>query len=73
MDTSMSQEQFQEIIRHLNVMDGRLDAVDRRLEHVETNMVSKSDVFQSVLTVQAFTAAVIVGVIVTLNSLGLFG
>lgn len=66
MDTSMSQEQFQEIIQ-------RLETVDRRLEHVETNMVSKSDVFQSVLTVQAFTAAVIVGVIVTLNSLGLFG
>jgi len=62
----MSQEQFNTII-------ARLDASDARLKNVEDNMVKKSDVFQSVLTVQGFTFAVIVGMVVVLNALGAFG
>tara|TARA_R110002073_G_scaffold191995_1_gene350778 strand:- start:47 stop:235 length:189 start_codon:yes stop_codon:yes gene_type:complete len=62
----MSQEQFNTII-------ARLDASDARLKNVEGNMVKKSDVFQSVLTVQGFTFAVIVGMVVVLNALGAFG
>lgn len=66
MSENMSQEQFNTII-------SRLDAADARLKNVEGNMVRKSDVFQSVLTVQGFTFAVIVGLIVILNAFGLFG
>ena len=66
MSENMSQEQ-------LNTNSSRLDAADARLKNVEGNMVRKSDVFQSVLTVQGFTFAVIVGLIVILNAFGLFG
>lgn len=66
MSDQMSQEQFNTII-------ARLDASDARLKNVEDNMVKKSDVFQSVLTVQGFTFAVIVGMVVVLNALGAFG
>ena len=66
MSDPMSQEQFNTII-------ARLDASDARLKNVEDNMVKKSDVFQSVLTVQGFTFAVIVGMVVVLNALGAFG
>ncbi|WP_288959599.1 hypothetical protein [uncultured Sulfitobacter sp.] len=65
MSENMSQEQFNTII-------SRLDAADARLKNVEGNMVRKSDVFQSVLTVQGFTFAVIVGLIVILNAFGMF-
>ena len=44
-----------------------------RLDHIESNMVKKSDVFQSVLTVQGFMFAIVVGVVVVLNSLVGFG
>ena len=49
------------------------DTLMKRLDHIESNMVRKSDVFQSVLTVQGFTFAIVVGVIVVLNSLVGFG
>ena len=62
----MTAEQFQQII-------SRLDAMDHRLENVEGNMVRKSDVFQSVLTVQGFTFAIVIGVIVALNAIVGFG
>ncbi len=65
MSENMSQEQFNTII-------SRLDAADARLKNVEGHMVRKSDVFQSVLTVQGFTFAVIVGLIVILNAFGMF-
>ncbi|MBE0455365.1 MAG: hypothetical protein IBX58_17050 [Roseovarius sp.] len=65
-DTNMTNEQFQQIIQ-------RLERMDQRIGHVEDNMVRKSDVFQSVLTVQAFTAAAIVGTVVVLNAIGAFG
>lgn len=54
MSEPMNQQQF--------------DAIIKRLEQIEENMVRKSDVFQSVLTVQGFTFAIIVGVIVVLNA-----
>lgn len=66
MSDHMSKEQFDTII-------ARLEAADARLKNVEGNMVKKSDVFQSVLTVQGFTFAVIVGMVVILNALGAFG
>lgn len=62
----MTAEQFQQII-------SRLDSMDHRLENVEGNMVRKSDVFQSVLTVQGFTFAIVIGVIVALNAIVGFG
>ena len=64
--SDMTAEQFQQII-------SRLDAMDHRLENVEGNMVRKSDVFQSVLTVQGFTFAIVIGVIVALNAIVGFG
>lgn len=66
MSDNMTAEQFQQII-------SRLDAMDHRLENVEGNMVRKSDVFQSVLTVQGFTFAIVIGVIVALNAIVGFG
>jgi len=72
----MSQEQFNTIIARLDASDARLKNVEGnmvRLQNVEGNMVKKSDVFQSVLTVQGFTFAVIVGMVVILNALGAFG
>lgn len=51
----------------------QFDTLMKRLDHIESNMVRKSDVFQSVLTVQGFTFAIVVGVIVVLNSLVGFG
>ena len=53
--------------------DAQFEQIMQRFKNIEDNMVRKSDVFQSVLTVQAFTAAIIVGCIVVLNSLGAFG
>lgn len=51
-----------------NMSETQFDTLMKRLDHIESNMVRKSDVFQSVLTVQGFTFAIIVGVIVVLNS-----
>ena len=51
-----------------NMSETQFDTLMKRLDHIESNMVRKSDVFQSVLTVQGFTCAIIVGVIVVLNS-----
>ena len=62
MDNQMTQDQFQQVMN-------RLDSLDARLKNVEDNMVRKSDVFQSVLTVQGFTIAIIVGAVVVLNAL----
>ena len=80
MSENMTDTQFQTIMdrfdtmdHRLDKMDGRLDMVDSRLDHVEQTMVTKSDVFQSVFTVQAFTAAAIVGTVVVLNAVGAFG
>lgn len=56
-----------------NMTETQFDTLMKRLDHIESNMVRKSDVFQSVLTVQGFTFAIIVGVIVVLNSLVGFG
>ena len=44
MSEQMSNEQFQQLMT--------------RLDHIEGNMVKKSDVFQSVLTVQGFMFAI---------------
>lgn len=51
-----------------NMTETQFDTLMKRLDHIESNMVRKSDVFQSVLTVQGFTFAIVVGVIVVLNS-----
>ena len=59
MSEQMSNEQFQQLMT--------------RLDHIEGNMVKKSDVFQSVLTVQGFMFAIVVGVVVVLNTLIGFG
>ncbi|MCV6826071.1 MULTISPECIES: hypothetical protein [Halocynthiibacter] len=56
-----------------NMTETQFDTLMKRLDHIESNMVRKSDVFQSVLTVQGFTFAIVVGVIVVLNSLVGFG
>jgi len=56
-----------------NMTETQFDTLMKRLDHIESNMVRKSDVFQSVLTVQGFTFAIVVGVIVVLNSLIGFG
>ena len=73
MSKEMTADQFEQIMARLERIDAQMDRLDTRLEHVEDNMVRKSDVFQAVLTVQAFTAAIIVGCIVVLNALGAFG
>ncbi|WP_298571926.1 hypothetical protein [uncultured Aliiroseovarius sp.] len=59
MSEQMSKDQFEQLMS--------------RLEHIESNMVRKSDVYQSVLTVQGFMFAIVVGVVVVLNSLIGFG
>lgn len=56
-----------------NMSETQFDTLMKRLDHIESNMVKKSYVFQSVLTVQGFTFAIVVGVIVVLNSLVGFG
>ncbi|WP_386172206.1 hypothetical protein [Sulfitobacter sp. R86518] len=56
-----------------NMTETQFGTLMKRLDHIESNMVRKSDVFQSVLTVQGFTFAIVVGVIVVLNSLVGFG
>ena len=48
--------------------EDQFDTLMRRLTNIEENMVKKSDVFQSVLTVQGFTFAIIVGSVVVLNA-----
>lgn len=50
----------------------QFDALMKRLDNIEDRMVTKHDVFQSVLTVQAFFAATVVGCVVVLNALGAF-
>ena len=51
-----------------NMSEDQFDTLMRRLTNIEENMVKKSDVFQSVLTVQGFTFAIIVGSVVVLNA-----
>lgn len=58
-NSEMNPDQFNQLIN-------RIDGLEKR-------MITKSDVFQSVLTVQAFFAATIVGSVVVLNALGKFG
>lgn len=50
----------------------QFDALMKRLDDIEDRMVTKHDVFQSVMTVQAFFAATVVGCIVVLNAMGAF-
>jgi tetrahydromethanopterin S-methyltransferase subunit G len=57
-DTDMTQEQFKQIMN--------------RLEHIEKSMVTKTDIFQAVLTIQGLTLAVIVGTVVVLGATGTF-
>ncbi len=66
MDSTLNQEQFSQII-------GRLDRIEENAARIESKAVTKHDVFQSVLTVQTAFFAVIVGTIVVLNSIGMFG
>jgi tetrahydromethanopterin S-methyltransferase subunit G len=61
------------IAAELNKLNGRFDQIDARIEHIEENMVRKSDVFQAVMTVQGLFAAAIVGTVVVLNAVGAFG
>ena len=58
MANTMTKEQF--------------DTIIKEIETLKRTQISKSDVFQAVLTVQGFTAAIIVGCVVVLNSLGAF-
>lgn len=44
-----------------------------RFDNIEKQMVTKADVFQTVITALGFSFAIIVGVIVVLNSLVGFG
>lgn len=55
---AMTEQQFQKL-------NERFDAMEKR-------MITKSDLFQAVFTVHGFTLALIVGVIVTLNSFDVF-
>jgi hypothetical protein len=57
-DTNMTHAQFQQIMS--------------RLEHIEKSMVTKTDIFQAVLTIQGLTLAVIVGTVVVLGATGAF-
>lgn len=59
MENEMNNEQFNKVMARLDVMDAK--------------MVTKQDVFQAVMTVQGFTFAIIVGLVVVLNTLGAFG
>lgn len=58
MSNDMTNEQF--------------ETLRSEIARIEDKMITKSDVFQSVLTVQAFFAATIVGCVVVLNALGAF-
>lgn len=51
-----------------NMKEEDVATILRRLDDLERKMVTKTDVFQSVLTVQGFTFAIMVGVIVVLNA-----
>lgn len=55
----MSEEQFNEVLI--------------RFDHIENNILKKSDVFQAVLTVQCFVLAIVVGVVAMLDSIGGLG
>ncbi|WP_179381292.1 hypothetical protein [Jannaschia marina] len=61
------------IAAELTKLNGRFDRIDAKIEHIEENMVRKSDVFQAVMTVQGLFAAAIVGTVVVLNAVGAFG
>lgn len=70
----MTETQADTILARLDVMQRDLTTVRRDLatlrqdvDHLDRRAVTKGDVFQAVMTVQAFTAALIVGVIVVIN------
>lgn len=69
-DDALNKSQFDQLL-------SRIDAVEMRLadkiDDVEGRMITKADVFQSVLTVQAFFAATIVGTVVVLSVVGSLG
>jgi hypothetical protein len=79
-EENMSEEQFNQLMTQMAHIDKRFDNIDRkfdridqRFEYLEENMVKKSDVFQSVLIAQGFMFAIVVGVVVILNTVIGFG
>jgi len=69
MSNQMNEEQFKQIMDRFEKIDQRFEQIDNRFVQIEADMVKKSDVFQAVMTVQGFTFAIIIGVIVALNAL----
>ena len=61
------------IATELTKLNGRFDQIDAKIEHIEENMIRKSDVFQAVMTVHGLFAAAIVGTVVVLNAVGALG
>lgn len=68
----MSQTDIQLILDRLDQLDSRMDTFGERLDSVEKHMVTRSDVFQAVLTVHGFSFAAIIGTVVVLNAVGAF-
>ena len=63
----MTEKESNEVINRIVALEQTLGA---RIDDLEKRMITKADVFQAVLTVQAFFAATIVGTIIVLNSVG---
>lgn len=71
--TATLETRFEKIDERFEKIDERFVQFDDRLNAIESRMITKADVFQAVLTVQGFTAACIVGTVVVLNAIGVFG
>lgn len=65
MSDTMDKDQFDQIMSCFDAQDEKYDA---RFQAIENNMVRKTDLFQSILTVQGFMLAIVVGVVVVLNA-----
>lgn len=79
-DQTMSEEQFNQLMSRMDQIDNKFDKIDNKFEmvdlrlgHIGSNMVTKLEVFQSVLSVQGFILASLVGLVVVWNVLVGFG
>ena len=70
---NMNDKAAEAIMERLDAIDTTIATMDSKIAMVDEKMVTKADIFQSVLTVQGFTFAIIVGVVVVLNSIIGFG
>ena len=61
------------IITGFRKLNERFNQTNARIEHIKDNMIRKSDIFKVAMTAHGLSVAAIVGIVVALNAVGIFG